>query len=83
MDHCPVLMPQRRVMKTPDRISELLTVARQHGLEAHGAMAARDRTIVEARTLGASYRQIATALGITKAGAQSLVRRAMDSGGNR
>ena len=42
---------------------------------AKEALALRDQNVAAARALGATYNQIAAALGMTKSGAQALVRR--------
>jgi len=60
---------------SPGEVAVVLAAAREQGRLARDALTARDHAVAQARALGASYTQIAEALDITKAGAQSLVRR--------
>lgn len=69
----PLPLPWVCVMSV--EVEVLLGAASQQGCRAREALVARDAAVAKARRLGASYGQIAEALGITKAGAQALVRR--------
>jgi len=63
-------------MKDVTQYATLLAFAAQYEQDSKAAIIARDRAALMAKNNGASYAEVANALGLTRAGAQDLIRRA-------
>jgi len=73
-------MPRRNPNPTTD-YQQHLEAASRYANQALSNLAARDQAALAAKDNGATYEQIAKAIGLTKPGAQSLIRNARNGDG--